>query len=243
MNIDDKRLSDNAKRLVLMIGDAIFLAIALWVALVLRYGDIYRDVTGFWWQFPVVSVLGVAAFYRFGLYRAIVRYIGPSSMLPVVQGVTVAAVGVYISAYLHQDISFPRSSPVIFWFIGILFWREFHFYWVHRLIHIKPLYKHVHYLHHKNVNPNPWSGMAMHPVETILYLSVCLIHWVIPSHPIHFMFTLIHAGLAPAGGHDGFEGPLIKGKFPAGSYFHYLHHRYFFSFHDRHCQLHAIFVL
>ena len=30
-----------------------------------------------------------------------------------------------------------------------------------------------------------------------------------------------------AGGHHGFEGPILKGKLPTGSYFHYLHHRYF----------------
>jgi sterol desaturase/sphingolipid hydroxylase (fatty acid hydroxylase superfamily) len=119
--------------------------------------------------------------------------------------------------------------PVVFvaWFFVIPLWREFHFYWVHRLIHWKPLYKHVHYLHHKNVNPNAWSGMAMHPVETILYLSVAAIHWVVPSHPFHFLFDLQHAALGPAGGHHGYEGPILKGKFPTGSYFHYLHHRYF----------------
>jgi len=113
------------------------------------------------------------------------------------------------------------------WFLLVPLWREFHFYWVHRLIHWRPLYRRVHYLHHKNVNPNPWSGMAMHPVETVLYLSVCLIHWVVPSHPLHFLFDLQHAGLAPAAGHDGFDGPLLRGTLPVGSYFHYLHHRYF----------------
>lgn len=117
------------------------------------------------------------------------------------------------------------------WFIAWIFliplWREFHFYWIHRAIHWKPIYRRIHALHHKNVNPNPWSGMAMHPVESFLYLSVCLIHWIIPSHPFHFLFTLQHAGLGPAHGHHGFEGPIIDGKFPTGSYFHYLHHRYF----------------
>ena len=115
----------------------------------------------------------------------------------------------------------------VLWLFFIPFWREFHFYWVHRLIHWKPLYRSVHYLHHKNINPNPWSGMAMHPVETILYLSVVLIHWVVPSHPFHFLFNLQHAALGPAGGHHGFEGPILNGKLPTGSYFHYLHHRYF----------------
>ncbi|MEJ6602738.1 MAG: sterol desaturase family protein [Verrucomicrobiia bacterium] len=112
-------------------------------------------------------------------------------------------------------------------FFLVPLWREFHFYWVHRLIHWKPIYRHVHYLHHKNTNPNPWSGMAMHPIETALYLSVVLIHWVVPSHPLHFLFNLQHAALSPANGHHGFEGPIANGKVPTGSYFHYLHHRHF----------------
>jgi sterol desaturase/sphingolipid hydroxylase (fatty acid hydroxylase superfamily) len=130
----------------------------------------------------------------------------------------------------HRIPSFAwKQHPVWFvvWIFAIPFWREFHFYWVHRLIHWKPFYKHVHYLHHKNVNPNPWSGMAMHPVEIVIYLSVSMIHWIVPSSPFHFFFNLQHAGLAPASVHHGFEGPILKGKLPTGSYFHYLHHRYF----------------
>jgi len=138
-----------------------------------------------------------------------------------------------VTMWLYANHRIPylswRDHPVAFvlWFFGILFWRDLHFYWVHRLIHWKPMYKYVHYLHHKNVNPNPWSGMAMHPVETALYLSVCLIHWVIPSHPFHFLFDLQHAALAPAHSHHGFEGPILKEKVATGSYFHYLHHRHF----------------
>jgi sterol desaturase/sphingolipid hydroxylase (fatty acid hydroxylase superfamily) len=122
-----------------------------------------------------------------------------------------------------------HSHPYFFvlWILVIPFWREFHFYWIHRFIHWKAIYKHVHYLHHKNVDVNPWSGMAMHPVESALYLSVAFIHWVIPSHPFHFLFDLQHAGLGPVSGHLGFEGPVVKEKVPIGSYFHYLHHRYF----------------
>ena len=139
------------------------------------------------------------------------------------------AVTLWLYANHHIPYLAWSAHPVWFvvWFFVIPLWREFHFYWVHRLIHWKPFYKYVHYLHHKNVNPNAWSGMAMHPVEHLLYFSVVLIHWVIPSHPFHFLFTLQHAGLAPAGSHHGFEGPILKDTLPTGSYFHYLHHRYF----------------
>jgi sterol desaturase/sphingolipid hydroxylase (fatty acid hydroxylase superfamily) len=122
-----------------------------------------------------------------------------------------------------------REHPVYFvvWLCLIPFWREFHFYWIHRFIHWKPLYDLCHYLHHKNTNPGPWSGMAMHPIEHLLYFSVVLIHFVVPSHPIHFLFNSQHTALTPGGSHHGFEGPIFKGKVPTGSYFHYLHHRYF----------------
>ena len=138
-------------------------------------------------------------------------------------------VTMWLYANHHIPYLDPREHPVWFavWLLAIPFWREFHFYWVHRLIHWKPLYRHVHYLHHKNINPNPWSGMAMHPIEGFIYLSVVMIHWVIASHPFHFLFNLQHAALGPACGHHGFEGPILEGKLPTGSYFHYLHHRYF----------------
>ncbi len=122
-----------------------------------------------------------------------------------------------------------RSHPFYcaLWLCLIPFWREFHFYWIHRAIHWPPLYRTVHYLHHKNINPGPWSGLAMHPVEHLLYFSVVVIHFVVPSHPIHLLFNSQHTALTPAGGHHGFEGPILKGRLPTGSYFHYLHHRYF----------------
>jgi len=138
-----------------------------------------------------------------------------------------------VTFWLYANHHIPylswREHPVlcVVWLVLIPFWREFHFYWIHRAIHWKPLYKYVHYIHHKNINPNPWSGMAMHPVELLLYFSVALIHWVVPSHPFHFLFNIQHTALSPACGHHGFEGPILEDKWPTGSYFHYLHHRYF----------------
>jgi len=148
-------------------------------------------------------------------------------------GVLVMTAFEAVTLWLYANHRLPyiswETNPVWFvvWLLLIPFWREFHFYWTHRLIHWKPLYKHVHYLHHKNINPITWSGMAMHPVELLIYFSVVLIHWIVPSHPFHFFFNLQHTAIAPALGHHGFEGPVADDKWPTGSYFHYLHHRYF----------------
>ena len=81
-------------------------------------------------------------------------------------------------AYANEMLPYVdwREDPV--YFVALLaaipLWRLFHFYWTHRLTHWKPLYKAAHYLHHKNINVGSWSGLAMHPIEHLIYLS--LIH-------------------------------------------------------------------
>lgn len=140
-----------------------------------------------------------------------------------------------VSLWMYANEMIPfisfRSRPVYFvlLMIGVIFLRMFHFYWVHRLIHWKPLYKACHYLHHKNINIGPWSGLSMHPLEHLLYFSGAVFHWFIPSHPIHMIFHLLHAGVSPALGHAGFHKLVNENDrgMSNDAYFHYLHHRYF----------------
>ena len=130
-----------------------------------------------------------------------------------------------------------RTHPVYcaLLMVGILLIRQAHFYWTHRLTHWKPLYKAAHYLHHKNINIGPWSGLSMHPIEHLLYLSGIFVYWIIPSHPLHAVFHLMHAGLSPAKSHAGFYKFVLSDDklteqeraVKAGGYFHYLHHKYF----------------
>ena len=136
-------------------------------------------------------------------------------------------------AYANEIIPYidPRQQPIYFLFLLALIplWRLFHFYWVHRLLHWPPLYKAGHYLHHRNINVGPWSGMSMHPLEHLLYFSCILIHWVMPSHPIHMLFNGQHAAFTPAQGHLGFDEVVVSDQVnvSGASYFHQLHHRYF----------------
>jgi sterol desaturase/sphingolipid hydroxylase (fatty acid hydroxylase superfamily) len=124
------------------------------------------------------------------------------------------------------------SNPIWFviLFLGIPLFRDAHFYIVHRILHNRFLYKHVHALHHKNVDIGPWSGLAMHPFEHLLYFSGVLVHWVVLSHPIHAILHVQATGLTPALGHLGFDKYLLAGDKPltlGQRYFHYLHHKYF----------------
>ena len=123
------------------------------------------------------------------------------------------------------------SNPIWFLlaFLLLPIWSAFHFYWVHRLLHVPLLYTKVHSLHHRNVNIGPWSGLSMHPVEHFLYFSSLCIHWFVASHPIHLIFHIIYQGPGAAMTHTGYEDLLIKDKrrLALGTVYHQLHHRYY----------------
>ena len=150
-------------------------------------------------------------------------------------GVTMWTAYEVVTWWLYANEMIPyldfASNPV--WFVVLLLLipliREVHFYLTHRLLHWKPLYRSAHYLHHRNVNIGPWSGLSMHPIEHFLYFSGVLLHWVIASHPIHAMFHVFHAGLSPAPGHSGYDriGAENGRNLSIGAYMHYLHHQYF----------------
>ncbi|WP_247333401.1 sterol desaturase family protein [Bradyrhizobium sp. 147] len=108
-------------------------------------------------------------------------------------------------------------------------WHELYFYMIHRLIHLGPLYHIIHKLHHNNVNPGPWSGLSMHPFEHIIFFGGVLIHFVVPSNPLHAMFQLMHLALVPAKAHVGFDRMVTgdENYVDTDNYFHYLHHKYF----------------
>ena len=50
------------------------------------------------------------------------------------------------------------SNATILGFLVLLLWWDFHFYWTHRLLHTKWLFKYVHKVHHESYNPDPFSG-------------------------------------------------------------------------------------
>ncbi|MFK7940707.1 MAG: sterol desaturase family protein [Roseovarius sp.] len=125
----------------------------------------------------------------------------------------------------------PSEHPV--WFVLMFLltpvWLSFHFYWIHRILHWGPLYKLAHALHHRNINVGPWSGMSMHPVEHIGFLSPVLICFVVPAHPLHVLFMMQHLALRASSSHTGYE-KLVMGdtaELALGTFHHQMHHRYF----------------
>ena len=136
-----------------------------------------------------------------------------------------------ITYWIHANDHAPiTASPwyFIFCFYLLFIWSTTNFYWVHRLLHWQPIYRHAHALHHRNVDVGPWSGISMHPLEHLLYFSPFILWWWLPVHPVIIILTGLFQGLNPAFSHCGYDYVKIgKLKLKTGDWFHQLHHQYF----------------
>jgi len=127
-------------------------------------------------------------------------------------------------AYLSDAVSFGTwmgGARFLLALAAVPIWRNFHFYFAHRLLHFGPLYQQVHSLHHRNTDPEPFSGLCMHPVEHLYYFSCVAPSLVFLCSPYAFLWNGVHLLLSPAASHSGYEDHF------QADLFHYLHHRFF----------------
>ncbi|NKB99677.1 MAG: NAD-dependent epimerase/dehydratase family protein [Pseudomonadales bacterium] len=122
-----EELSRRKKQAIAVFADFVMLPVCLYLAFALRLGDWSPTVAPFWSAFLVCVCIGIPTFGRLGLYRQVVRYMGNHAIVVMIKGtvVTAAAVGV-IALYTYfvripADPFFPRSVPVIFWLLALLY--------------------------------------------------------------------------------------------------------------------------
>ena len=141
----------------------------------------------------------------------------------------------------HGWLYFFLAFPLMFLI------HDTYFYFTHRLMHHRKLFKLFHLVHHKSTNPSPWAAYAFHPLEAVVEAGVFAVFlFTIPIHFLHlfvFFFLMIvynvygHLGyeLYPAGFHK-----TIIGRWINTSTSHNQHHQFFkgnyglyFTFWDR----------
>jgi len=84
--------------------------------------------------------------------------------------------------------------------------HDTYFYWMHRTVHHPRFYKRVHLLHHKSVNPSPWTSYSFHFMEGILEAMVApIILWLIPMHPLSLILFTLASFIINVYGHLGYE--------------------------------------
>ena len=116
-------LSRGKKRLIMVAADLVALPLALWSAYALRLAEWWpeRYLQPYWWLFVILPPVGVFIFARLGLYRAVVRFMGPQAMWAVIKGSLLMAVLMWAAAYFYGWEGFPRSVPINFALVTLVY--------------------------------------------------------------------------------------------------------------------------
>ena len=120
-------ISRNKKQALMIVTDIFLTTLSLWLAFALRLSEWFWPNQSQLLLFILGPILALPIFIRFGLYRAIIRYIGHKAMFAIVQAITVLVLVWLVIAitilplYIGiEKLWFPRSIPVIFWMILLL---------------------------------------------------------------------------------------------------------------------------
>jgi 4-alpha-methyl-delta7-sterol-4alpha-methyl oxidase len=127
--------------------------------------------------------------------------------------------------------------PAWYVFIGqVVFFvvlDDFLYYWMHRAMHTRWLYKHVHSVHHRITTPYALTGNYMHVVEFMLTSTLVLVGpSLVGAHVVTLWAWIVFRQLQAADGHSGYDvpwNPALLFPFYKGPAYHDFHHRRFFG--------------
>ncbi len=118
MNSALSTLPRRYKMMIMILADVILLPLALWSAIALRYGTFEPEIEHYAWLFAVVPLYTVPLFIRFGLYRAVIRYVDEKIIRTVFAGVTISVFILVTIALMARIQGLPRSSFIIYWVLS-----------------------------------------------------------------------------------------------------------------------------
>lgn len=144
---------------------------------------------------------------------------------------------IYLDPYQYGGIWILMS------FLFYLFVQDTFYYWLHRFLHRRNLYRY-HVIHHSSRRPSAWTSFAFHPVEAIFQAAVIpVLVLFIPIHWIVLCLVLLVMAMFGVTNHLGYEiypESLEKRFYLITASHHQKHHQYptrnyglFFTFWDK----------
>ncbi|XP_017554036.1 lathosterol oxidase [Pygocentrus nattereri] len=153
--------------------------------------------------------------------------------LPVISIPTVALffaeVRGYSKLYDNADDSLLGWPGLIFSMITFLFFTDMCIYWIHRFLHHKLFYKHLHKPHHIWKIPSPFASHAFHPVDGFLQgLPYHIYPFLFPLHKLLYLGLYVFVNIWTISIHDGdYRVPKVLEKLINGAAHHTDHHLFF----------------
>lgn len=153
----------------------------------------------------------------------------------------------YCSRNHYNLLYFNKNDYGLFYFVSSFFilvlLHDAYFYWTHRLMHHKLLFRKFHSTHHMSRNPSPWTSYSFDTGEAFVNgIFLFLASFLVPLHPfiisIFIAFTLIYNVIS----HLGYElyPRWLKSSFMGTATYHFLHHQkscynygFYFRFWDK----------
>ncbi len=107
---------------------------------------------------------------------------------------------------IYHTIDEYGVGYLVFSLMIMIVYHDFYFYWTHRLMHHKLVFRHVHRVHHESTNPSPWAAYSFHPWEALIQAFVLPIAvLILPLHPLTIFIFLTYMIVRNVMGHLGFE--------------------------------------
>ena len=114
-------LTRRTKAAILIAVDSVLVISALWTAFSLRLGEFYIPKGDIWILFCLSPFLAVPIFIRFGLYRAIIRYIGGRAIWAIFQAISLYIVIFTVVVFQTRLGVVPRTVTPLNWLVLLFF--------------------------------------------------------------------------------------------------------------------------
>ena len=141
---------------------------------------------------------------------------------------------VVVLAWPLLRLSGVHAGPLPPWWVVLgqvvlfIYLDDFLYYWVHRTLHTRWLYKRIHGWHHRIVTPWAVTGHYMHPVEYVLTGTLALVGPVlVGAHVLTLWLWFAFRQWEAAEGHCGYDFPWTPTHvlpFNDGAIHHDVHH-------------------
>ena len=117
-----KELKRVEKQALMILADLLILPIALWLSLSMRLSNLWpiHYLISNWWLLVLIPTLSIPLFIHYGLYRAVLKYMGYQVIIATVKAITLASLSLGTILMFMREIYFPQSTIMIYWFVAIL---------------------------------------------------------------------------------------------------------------------------
>jgi lathosterol oxidase len=179
----------------------------------LKYGFWYVLLAGFAWFLTRVLFRRASVKRRIAAALPTLSQMGRETLYSIRSLMIFGAVGGFVafaafSGWTRMYGRFDERGWI--WFIAsialAIALHDTYFYWTHRLMHHRRLYRLFHHTHHLSTNPSPWAAYSFSPLEALVQAGIGpLIIFTIPIHPLGFLIFMTWQIAFNVLGHCGHE--------------------------------------